>query len=158
MSKVYSLWIFSTGPVRHIPISSVQPEQSDGCIISGICISNEGILFIVDNGLKVVYRVDIDTGDCSSFGKGAFGKCRPYFYSSICNFNIAVHTVDVSMWSDYLLVLDDEAVHVFTPMGVLIKSCSVKLLFTPRSIDVIEGNVLIAGIMGAVYTYKIQSE
>ena len=148
--------MFSTDGMKHIPVSSVKPEDSDGCLIAGICVSADGILFAVDSMLHIVYRVDIESGDCSSFGKEALGKFNKIYFLNFIII-ISAHPLDVAMWMEYLLVLDKDLVHIFTPMGVRVKSCNVQLPNEPININVIGENVMITEYLGRISVYKIET-
>ena len=42
--------------------------------------------------------------------------------------------VDVTIWGDYLLVLDADSVAIFTPMGLVIKKCRITMNGQPVSL------------------------
>ena len=72
-------------------------------------------------------------------------------------FIILVAPVDAVIWMDYLLVLDSENVHILTPMGVRVKSCSVELPNVPKKINIIGGNILITEHCGKISVFKIET-
>ena len=65
---------FSDTDVSHTPVSSVKPEEIGRCKISGMCCSEDGVVYAVDQGSKKIYRVEIETGNCFSFGRNVLGK------------------------------------------------------------------------------------
>ena len=63
--------------------------------------------------------------------------------------------MDTVIWMDYLLILDLETVHIYTPMGVRVKSCSVELPDVPKQINIIGGNILITEHCGKISVFEI---
>ena len=112
-----SLHNFSGGKVSHIPISCVTRENVDGSEVTGICCSRNGIVYLSDIGCNKVYRVDSSSGSCMSFGG------------------------DIIL-GEYLMVLDQQFLAIFTPMGILIKKCSIDLKCRPVSLN-ISGKILV---------------
>jgi hypothetical protein len=65
---------FSASDVTHTPVSSVKYEEVSSCNITGLCCSKDGVVFAADKGLKRIYRIELETGNCYSFGKSYLGK------------------------------------------------------------------------------------
>ena len=59
-----------------------------------------------------------------------------------CN-NVIVNPVDVATWGDYILVLDDRNVIIFTPMGILIKKCPIEIPGQPVSLKTFKKMLII---------------
>ena len=72
-NDVLFLRIQKTGLVSHIPISCVPREETSDSMVSGICSSDKGIIFISDSGRNQVYRVDTLKKNCTSFGADVLG-------------------------------------------------------------------------------------
>ena len=60
--------------VTHIPVSSVPLEEVNTSLVSDLCCSNKGVAFIADKGRNQIYRIDIDRGNCTTFGKEIIGE------------------------------------------------------------------------------------
>ena len=65
-----------------------------------------------------------------------------FFLFKVYNWNVSVGPIDVAIWGDYLLVLDEQCLAIFTPMGILIKKCSITLKCRPVSLN-ISGKMLV---------------
>ena len=132
---------FSDGNVSHIPISCVTRENVIGSKVSGICCSKNGIVYLSDSGSNRIYRVDSSTGSCASFGGHILGQLFVLKIHNFYNWN-SVEPIDVAIWGDYLMVLDEQCLAIFTPMGILIKKCSIALKCKPASLNII-GKMLV---------------
>ena len=137
-----SLHNFSGGKVSHIPISCVTRENVDGSEVTGICCSKNGIVYLSDIGCNKVYRVDSSSGSCMSFGGDILGKLFLLKIHNLYNSIGSGGPVDVAIWGEYLMVLDQQFLAIFTPMGILIKKCSIDLKCRPVSLN-IRGKVLV---------------
>ena len=54
-----------------------------------------------------------------------------------------VGPVDVVAWGDYILVLDDKCVVIFTPMGIMIKKCNIVMYGRPASLKTFEKMLIV---------------
>ena len=75
---IYYVWYnnlsFSESDVTHIPVSCVKVEEVEASIISNLFCSAEGVCYLADKGLQRIYRVELETGNCLTFGQKFIGK------------------------------------------------------------------------------------
>ena len=74
LSSFITITSVSESDVSHVPISCVKLEEVSTSRISSIVCTAEGVCFLADKGLKRVYRVELRTGNCYTFGKSYLGE------------------------------------------------------------------------------------
>ena len=65
--------ISSRDHVEHYPLG-IKLEEVPEVIISGMCCSPSGVVFLSDKGRSLVYRIDLNDGTFFPFGKGQLSK------------------------------------------------------------------------------------
>eukprot|EP00092_Neocalanus_flemingeri_P100028 GFUD01127695.1.p1 GENE.GFUD01127695.1~~GFUD01127695.1.p1 ORF type:complete len:145 (+),score=26.26 GFUD01127695.1:422-856(+) len=132
-------YIKSESDVTHTPVSSIKPEEITRCNITGLSCSEAGVVYAVDQGSKKIYRVEVETGNCYSFGQ-----------------NYLANPKDVEIWQDFLLVLDSTNLFLLTPMGIFVKKFPLTIS-DPKTVNVLKGNILVSGIAGDLHLFQINT-
>ena len=147
--------VFCSELVEHIPIS-VKLEDVPNITISGISCSEGGILFLADKTRKLIYRLDVQTCSSFSFGEGKLSKSCLLW--SLLLFILTLFTLDnpadVAVCHGYLLVLDKNAIHVFSMMGVWLSKWEARFPEETLRMSVLFPYVYVSSVDG-VHTFKI---
>lgn len=107
------------------------------CKITDICCSEDGVVFIADQALKNIYRVELLTGNCYSFGKKFLAQPE-----------------GVVIWKEFVWILDSDCLLLFTPMGIFVKRFPLKIS-NPKAINIVQDMILITGMSGELHLFRI---
>ena len=55
-------------------MSCVPLEEVITSLVSDLCCSDKGVVYIADKGRNQMYRIDVDRGNCTTFGEGTLGE------------------------------------------------------------------------------------
>ena len=107
---------WSETSTEHIAISTVKMSAIRDSFVSGLSCSPEGILYMLDTGLASVYRVDLNTEDCTR----------------ILQLESAV---DIVYFGIFVIIVTKNGVIVFDPMGKLVKAISTSFPSLPVAVS-----------------------
>ena len=93
---------------------------------------------VLDGGLNRVYHINLETGDCMSFGHGKLDK-----------------PVDITFFGMFLVIVSQSGLEMYTPMGLFLQKFMFKFT-NAKTVNIADDTILVTSCDGVMYQFIIQ--
>ena len=129
----------SSDTIDYIPVSSVRISEVHNSSIAGLCCSPDGIMYMLDAGRSLIYRIDLTNGDCNTIAEGKFEN-----------------PVDITFFGMFIIVLVTNGLILLTPMGLLLKKYDFAFRSSPKAVCICDDTILVTAQNADIFKFIIE--